>query len=153
MPKSARKIAYDLYLRSEHWANLIRLKSTDGGDQCLNCRRYDGLVLHHMIYRDRWEDAKLSDLVWLCSRCHHQFHRKHRAMLPNALELSQAELLRKTKSACQHPKPKPAHTKPTSKNPARAEAKAKSALWRAAFRCHPLDTIVNPKPVFVKRPS
>lgn len=151
MPKSPRKTAYDIYLRSEHWANLICLKSTIGGDQCLNCRRYDGLALHHMIYRERWEDALLTDLVWLCPLCHRQFHRKHRAMLPNALEMSQAELLRQTKSACQAPKPK--HPVPKPRNPERVEAKAKSALWRAAFRCHPLDTVVNPNPVFVKRPS
>jgi len=93
---SARKLAYTAYLRSEHWANLIRLKSTHGGDQCLGCRRYDGLHLHHMVYRERWEDALLTDLCWLCPNCHQRFHAKHKAMHPAALTMNSTELERMT---------------------------------------------------------
>jgi hypothetical protein len=71
---SSRKQAYQQYLQSEHWQVFKLSKILQEDKTCLACNSWEHIQLHHMIYRDRWEDAELEDTVWLCMKCHKIFH-------------------------------------------------------------------------------
>ena len=68
---------YAAYLQSDHWKALRKKKKKYARRGCLGCLRRSHLHLHHMIYRNSPELTKVSDLVWLCPRCHKLFHEKH----------------------------------------------------------------------------
>jgi len=72
MPKS--KAAYLEYLKSPHWITLRRRVFARDEFRCTKCRSPNCIEAHHKFYRERWEDADLSDLVTLCRGCHEQEH-------------------------------------------------------------------------------
>jgi hypothetical protein len=67
-----RKSAYQEYLRSEHWSNLKAI--TKKPPECSGCARAVPLQLHHLYYRETWQDSCPKDLLWICAECHTLFH-------------------------------------------------------------------------------
>jgi len=68
------KVRYALYVQSDHWRQLRAEKLQEHGYFCNRRKSDHRLQVHHMIYRERWEDALLSDLEVLCRRCHKSEH-------------------------------------------------------------------------------
>lgn len=63
------------YLKSEHWQNLRLEKLASRDAKCQMCGRRDlSNDVHHMRYRGLF-DAKLSDLLVMCRRCHNRVHK------------------------------------------------------------------------------
>ncbi len=67
-----RKAAYQEYLQSEYWANLKAI--TKKPPECSGCARAVPLQLHHLYYRETWQDSCPKDLLWICAECHTLFH-------------------------------------------------------------------------------
>lgn len=70
------KRRYEEYLASDHWAAMKFFKAQMEAKQCVACLATDQVDLHHMLYADPLEDARLEDTCWLCRLCHNEFHRK-----------------------------------------------------------------------------
>jgi len=69
-----RQIAYQEYLKSEHWA-LLRAKALHRDkNRCQECKTTKRLHVHHLKYRLRFEDSVLEDLKTLCFKCHEKEH-------------------------------------------------------------------------------
>lgn len=68
------KAEYQEYLKSDQWLALRRRVIERDGRKCTRCPSRERLQAHHLFYRDRWEDAELSDLVTLCRDCHEREH-------------------------------------------------------------------------------
>lgn len=67
------KELYGLFLESDFWINLSRLKR-GLTKKCERCSSTQYLQSHHRFYRDHWFDTKLDDLECLCRRCHQNEH-------------------------------------------------------------------------------
>ena len=60
---------YLRYLESQRWRKLARAAKLRAKEKCEICRRADGHHCAHLTY-DRIFNEPLSDLLWLCSKCH-----------------------------------------------------------------------------------
>lgn len=69
-----RQALYREYLKSDHWKKLRIQAVRRDGSKCTKCPCRVNLQVHHIRYRDRFEDSKLEDLVTLCEPCHTQAH-------------------------------------------------------------------------------
>ncbi len=69
-----RREVYARYLSSAQWA-ATRAEALDRAEHaCQLCNGTTGLQAHHRTY-DRVGAERPADLVVLCERCHHHFHR------------------------------------------------------------------------------
>lgn len=65
---------YAQYLGTIHWKVMKNKKDDEtGGRRCLCCGTSRNVDLHHISY-ERLGNEALSDLAWLCRRCHEQTH-------------------------------------------------------------------------------
>lgn len=71
---TARQLAYREYLKSEHWRNLRRGAMKRDGFKCTRCPCIYNLQVHHLLYREKFTQTILPDLVTLCEPCHTQAH-------------------------------------------------------------------------------
>lgn len=71
---SARQLAYQLYLESDHWKQLRAVVLARDGNKCTRCPAVSALQAHHTLYRTRFEDSLPEDLVTLCRGCHRKEH-------------------------------------------------------------------------------
>lgn len=70
---SLRSMAYEEYLKSEHWRG-VRLRALrDAGYSCQICESVAGLEVHHRTYARRGREMP-SDVIALCGECHQLFH-------------------------------------------------------------------------------
>jgi hypothetical protein len=70
---AGRKAAYAEYLKSDHWKTLKVQKALVEPRQCVACPEKK-VQLHHMLYRELFEETRLEDTCWLCRECHRTFH-------------------------------------------------------------------------------
>jgi 5-methylcytosine-specific restriction endonuclease McrA len=74
-------MSYSDYLKSLDWQEKRSQKLNRKGGKlkrCAICASVDQLQVHHLIYRDRLEDANQNDLRVLCRECHQTVHHLHR---------------------------------------------------------------------------
>lgn len=74
-------MSYESYLKSADWkAKRTRKLNRHGGKKrrCAICAATERLHVHHLIYRERLEDAKDNDLRILCEECHKAAHKLFR---------------------------------------------------------------------------
>ena len=74
-------MSYQDYLKSADWKKKrMRKFNRYGGKKkrCAICAATDKLHVHHLVYRDRLEDAEDNDLRILCEDCHKAAHRLFR---------------------------------------------------------------------------
>ena len=67
---------YDAYIGSQHWADVKRQKAAIEPMQCASCASIEKIHCHHMCYREPLESVLLTDLMWLCEKCHKAYHEK-----------------------------------------------------------------------------
>lgn len=65
---------YQLYLQSEHWANLRLQAFKNAGFECEYCGAKRRLQGHHLIYRNPLESNIPEDIMCLCEWCHGIVH-------------------------------------------------------------------------------
>lgn len=68
-----RQKQYQEYLRSPEWARIKAEKERRSKKRCAICAVTIGIELHHLFYRKDLI-CELSDLRWLCDRCHETTH-------------------------------------------------------------------------------
>lgn len=68
---------YINYLQSQRWRTLARAVKLRAKGKCEICRRADGVECAHLTY-DRIFNEPLSDLLWLCRRCHRDLDQTER---------------------------------------------------------------------------
>jgi hypothetical protein len=66
--------AHQKYLQTEHWKNLRESAIKRDGGKCIECGDTTTLNVHHKVYRKRFEDGVLEDVVTLCKMCHRIEH-------------------------------------------------------------------------------
>lgn len=88
-----RQKEYLVYLESPHWKALRGEALKRDGDKCTRCGSKRILQVHHMIYRTRFEDSLLEDLITLCKECHQAEHGKK----PKVKRIKRAKKVRKSK--------------------------------------------------------
>lgn len=64
---------YEIYLKSEEWANRRRAYFHKHGTKCCVCNKEHSVQLHHLNYI-RLGYEKDSDLICLCAECHNLLH-------------------------------------------------------------------------------
>ena len=69
-----RQLAYQEYLKSDHWAKLRNRAFARDGHKCVECGKRWELEGHHKLYRERFEDGVLEDIVTLCFEHHRAKH-------------------------------------------------------------------------------
>ncbi len=69
-----RQLAYREYLKSEHWRKLRSGALKRDGFKCTRCPCIYNLQVHHLLYREKFTQTVLADLVTLCEPCHTQTH-------------------------------------------------------------------------------
>lgn len=69
VPQRQTNQEYLEYLQSQRWRTLARAVKLRANGKCEICRRADGVDCAHLTY-DRIFHEPLSDLLWLCRRCH-----------------------------------------------------------------------------------
>ncbi len=62
---------YHDYLESQRWRTLAKAVKLRAKGKCEICRRADGQHCAHLAY-DRIFNEPLSDLLWLCPKCHRE---------------------------------------------------------------------------------
>ena len=62
---------YLAYLQSDRWRNLARAAKLRAKGRCEICRRWPGEECAHLTY-ERIFNEPLSDLLWLCKKCHRE---------------------------------------------------------------------------------
>lgn len=70
---------YNEYLRSERWKILSRAVQMRARGKCEICKRADGRECAHLTY-DRVFNEPMSDLLWLCVRCHRDLDTERRRL-------------------------------------------------------------------------
>lgn len=85
-----RQKDYRKYLESPHWAALRDAALERDHHACVDCGSTELLQVHHLTYRDRFEDTLLVDLKTLCKIC----HRKQHGFSPNWFARKAEELER-----------------------------------------------------------
>ena len=76
-PLKTPKENYEVFLGSEYWRYVRKLKLTQSGNKCQICGSKEGLNVHHNSYNHHYKEHKhLEDLVVLCRKCHETFHQK-----------------------------------------------------------------------------
>jgi len=94
----AWRLIYTSYIQSPAWRNKRREFIADRNpNRCAGCSCKWGEYgeLHHQSY-ERFGNEDLDDLIQLCTRCHVEVHRVHRAGnlgLPEATQLALAEIV------------------------------------------------------------
>lgn len=73
-----RKEEYKKYLRSSRWiirkAMLVITLVNEGKKICcVDCGTFDDLDVHHLSY-ENVGDEKMSDICFMCRKCHHKKH-------------------------------------------------------------------------------
>lgn len=76
--KTRRQRAYSHWLEGPVWAKLRAQAKKRDGQRCQDCGSTKNLVVHHIRYRDDWDDTRLEDLVTLCKPCHKKRHRRNK---------------------------------------------------------------------------
>lgn len=74
MTKHTTKELYAMFLESDFWIELSRLKRRQAG-KCQRCPARKQLQAHHIRYPEHWFDTRLEDLEVLCRDCHEKEHR------------------------------------------------------------------------------
>lgn len=78
----SRREYREVYLASDSW-KALRSTILFAKPSCERCRK-PATNIHHLVYRDDVESAKVTDLMPLCRRCHDQAHRAIKlGLLPN----------------------------------------------------------------------
>ena len=80
--KIKTKAAYKEYLKSDHWIALRTRVYKRDGYKCKRCGSTFCIQAHHKLYREKWEDSLLEDLVTLCSGCHKAEHKPVQTQKP-----------------------------------------------------------------------
>lgn len=71
----SQKENYDIFLKSEYWKCVRRIKIEEAGGKCQICGSRKKLNVHHNSYAHHYQEHKhLEDLVVLCRNCHEKFH-------------------------------------------------------------------------------
>lgn len=97
-----RKEEYKVYLESPHWKALRGEALVRDGRKCTRCGSTVILQVHHMIYRTRFEDSLLSDLITLCKECHQAEHGlKRKIMRQKKVRVTGRVVVTDWKSLCQ----------------------------------------------------
>ena len=65
---------YNELLKDIRWINISNLIKERDGQRCRVCNSNLKLNVHHRIYRGRPWEARLTDLITLCNKCHDNFH-------------------------------------------------------------------------------
>lgn len=74
MALTTRQAEYREYLSGEHWESLrSRALERDAG-ACVICRSTEKVQVHHIRYREKWEDGQLEDVQTLCRKHHRLEH-------------------------------------------------------------------------------
>lgn len=71
---------YQAYLRSAHWQRVKDRYYKTHKYKCTHCRCRKNLHLHHLTYK-RIGCERMTDLIYLCARCHAAEHgrlRRHK---------------------------------------------------------------------------
>jgi hypothetical protein len=68
------QLAYQDYLKSEHWESLRREAFRVYGYKCRHCRAKKRLQVHHHTYRHPWETCTVADVYPVCRNCHRKEH-------------------------------------------------------------------------------
>jgi hypothetical protein len=78
---TASQKAYRKYLLTDHWKALRERALERDGRKCTYdlgdgfiCEDTDRLNVHHVVYREKWEDTRLEDLQTICRTCHRIEH-------------------------------------------------------------------------------
>lgn len=74
MELTVKQKAHRAYLRSDHWKGLRDAALARDKYRCVGCGCGEQLEVHHEVYRGRFEDGILEDVVTLCRRCHRVTH-------------------------------------------------------------------------------
>lgn len=69
------KYNYLEYLESDHWQNLRVLCRARFNEKCAICHDEKTLQCHHRIYRRKYQDTVVEDLILLCDSCHKMVHK------------------------------------------------------------------------------
>jgi hypothetical protein len=88
----SRREYREVYLASDAWQSL-RETILSAKPACERCDK-PATNVHHLVYRDDVESAKVTDLMPLCRRCHDQIHRAIKLRLipdPSRIKPKQAE--------------------------------------------------------------
>lgn len=67
-------MTYKDYLSSDDWREKKHRKTKASKKRCSVCSSEDNIDLHHLNYKNLY-DVELSDLRFLCRRCHFLSHR------------------------------------------------------------------------------
>lgn len=89
-----RQKEYLAYLESPHWKALRGEALKRDGNKCTRCGSGIILQVHHMIYRTRFEDSLVEDLITLCKECHQAEHGKN----PKVKRVKKAKRVKKSKA-------------------------------------------------------
>lgn len=74
-PQKTPKENYEIFLNSDYWRYIRKLKLTQSRCKCQICGSKEGLNVHHNSYAHHYKEHKhLEDLVVLCRKCHEIFH-------------------------------------------------------------------------------
>lgn len=68
-----RKEQYQLYLKSDRWAELVAATFERDSHRCRMCNE-PAQVAHHREYPEVFGNETIDDLTSLCHRCHHNHH-------------------------------------------------------------------------------
>jgi hypothetical protein len=68
-----KKWYYNVYLKTEHWKIVRKIKHVIEGHKCQICSGKSDLRVHHNNYKNLWCE-RLNDLVVLCDDCHKRHH-------------------------------------------------------------------------------
>ena len=73
--KTARQREYREWLQSDNWKSIRGAAILANKAKCCICGHVSNRNdVHHVIYRDNWDDTQPSDLRVLCRRCHDAAH-------------------------------------------------------------------------------
>lgn len=68
------RLAYQEYLKSEHWKALRSDALWRDKGLCRKCGNGKWVEVHHLKYRTPWTDGVIEDVVSLCPDCHREEH-------------------------------------------------------------------------------
>lgn len=70
---------YESYLKSEHWQNIkVECLISKQFEKCKICGK-KRIQIHHLHYRNKFNEDIFKDLVPLCGKCHKMVHDKLKA--------------------------------------------------------------------------
>jgi hypothetical protein len=73
--KTESNYEYLRYLQSQRWRTLARAVRIRAKGKCEICQRADGTECAHLTY-ERIFNERITDLLWLCKKCHRELDRE-----------------------------------------------------------------------------